>query len=128
MGGDSETKGGDGGKKKFGTERKRTRSRTRERHPEAFESTGSSAVSVSARMSCTFYPRLHLSYIRRMLYIYCLTGATPSFFPAVHPRQSHPTSTSPLQIGAPSLLWSSEYCGGVNLHTLGTILLERASG
>lgn len=49
-------------------------------------------------------------------------------FPAVHPRQSHPTSTSPLQIGAPSLLWSSEYCGGVNLHTLGTILLERASG
>lgn len=126
MGGDSETKGGDGGEK-FGTKRKRTWSRTQESHPKAFESTGTGTMSVSARLSYTFYPRLHLSYIRRMLYIYCLTGRLP-LFPAVQPWQSHPTSTSPLQIGAPSLLWSSEYCGGVNLHTLGTILLERASG
>lgn len=46
-------------------------------------------------------------------------------FPFVQPRQSHPTSTSPLQIRA---LRSSEYFSGVNLNTLGTILLQRASG
>lgn len=95
--------------------------------PKTFESTGSDTVSVSARLSCTFYPRLHLSYIRHMLYILPDRGDS-LIFPAVHPRQRHPTSTSPFQIRAPSLLWSSEYCGGVNLHTLGTILLERASG
>lgn len=49
-------------------------------------------------------------------------------FPFVQPRQSHPTSTSPLQIRALSLRWSSEYFSGVNLNTVGTILLQRASG
>lgn len=108
--------------------RKRTWSRTRECHWKAFESTGSGTVSVSARLLCTFYPRLHVSYIRRTVCYILLDRGDSLVLLTVQPRQSHPTSTSPLQIGAPSLLYSSEYCSRVNFHTVGTILLERASG
>lgn len=127
MGGDSETKGGDGGEK-FGTERKRTWSRTWESHLKAFESTGTgNRVRFWTAVVHVLSQTASVLLKTYAIYMYCLTGRLP-LFPAVHPRQSHPTSTSPLRIGAPSLLWSSEYCGGVNLHTLGTILLERASG
>lgn len=60
-------------------------------------------VSVSERLSCTFYPRLHLSYLRRTVcYIYVLPdGATPSF-----PRRT--PSTEPSNINIPSPNRSSE--------------------
>ncbi len=79
---------------------KRTWSRTRERHWKAFESAGSGTVSVSAWLSCTFYPRLHLSYIRRMLYI-AWQGRLPR-------SSRRTTSTEPSNINISSPNRSSE--------------------
>lgn len=103
MGDDSETKGGDGdGGEKFGTERKRTWSRTWESHLKAFESTGT-GNRVRFWTAVVHVLSQTESVLRRTVcYIYVLPdGATPSF-----PRRT--PSTEPSNINIPSPNRSSE--------------------